>query len=239
MRLQKYLAECGVASRRACEALIAEGRVTVNGATALIGQSIEPGRDEVRVDGQLAGVDDKVYIVLNKPAGTVTTAKDTHGRDTVLDCVQGLPERVFPVGRLDQDTEGVLLLTNDGELANRLLHPRYGVDKIYLARVWGHVKPATLHRLVEGVELEDGPAAAIAVEMDESRRDSATTYLQLTLREGRKREVKRLCEAVGHRVRRLRRLSFAGITANGLRPGQWRYLSGVEVRMLRHKVGLG
>jgi 23S rRNA pseudouridine2605 synthase len=240
IRLQKYMAECGIASRRASEDIIAQGRVTVNGQPAAVGQSVEPGTDTILVDGQPAGRDQKVYIVLNKPAGTVTTAKDTHGRDTVLDCVHGLPERVFPIGRLDQDTEGVLLLTNDGELANRLLHPRYGVDKIYLARVWGRVRQDTLRALVAGVDLEDGHAAAVAAEIDNSfpHRDQATTCLQLTLREGRKREVKRLCEAVGHRVKHLKRVSFAGINTSGLRPGQWRYLSGIEIQMLQRKVGL-
>ncbi len=231
LRLQKYLAECGVASRRASEKLIEEGRVSVNGAAAAIGAKVDPQHDDVRVDGKPVGQNKKVYIVLNKPEGTVTTAKDTHGRKTVLHWIQGVPTRVFPVGRLDMDVEGVLLLTNDGELAHRLLHPAYAVGKVYLAWVQGRVHADTARKLAKGIMLEDGMTApAKAVILDAGPH---TSRLRLTLREGRKREVKRMCAAVGHPVRSLHRVAFGGVRAHGLRPGEWRYLSDQEVYRLR------
>lgn len=231
LRLQKYLAECGVASRRASEKLIDAGRVSVNGETAAIGAQVDPDKDDIRVDGKPIDQDEKVYIVLNKPEGTVTTAKDTHGRKTVLHWVKGVRARVFPVGRLDMDVEGVLLLTNDGELAHRLLHPAYGIDKIYLAWVNGNVHADTIKKLEKGVMLEDGmtaPAKAAILNAGPH-----ATRLELTLHEGRKREVKRMCAATGHPVRSLHRVAFGNVRARGLRPGEWRYLSDQEVRQLR------
>jgi len=237
VRLQKYLAECGVASRRASEELIGGGRVTVNGATARLGQTIDPAADAVAVDGRpVAQAHEKVYIVLNKPRNCVTTAKDTHGRRTVLDCVRGLDARVYPVGRLDCDVEGVLLLTNDGELAFRLIHPSYEVEKVYLAWVQGRVGDDAVRRLERGVRLEDGmtsPAKAAVLNSC-----TKSSLLRLTLHEGRKREVKRMCEAVGHRVQTLQRIEFAGIQADGLRPGEWRTLTPEEVAGLAKLVGL-
>lgn len=236
MRLQKYLAECGVASRRASERLIEAGRVNVNGAVATIGQSVNPHADHITVDEHPVAQDEKVYIVLNKPKDVITTAKDTFGRKTVLHCVAGVKTRVFPVGRLDKDVEGVLLMTNDGELSHRLMHPSYQVDKVYLAWVRGKMRPETAIRMEKGVLLEDGPTAATkAVILGQGVH---TTQVRLTLREGRKREVKRLCAAVGHPVRQLQRVSFGGIRAKGLRPGEWRYLTATEVSRLYHKVGL-
>ncbi len=236
MRLQKYLAECGVASRRASEALIAEGRVSVNGVTATLGQSVDPETDHVAVDGRLLGTDDKVYIVLNKPRNVVTTARDTHGRRTVLDCVHSTDTRLFPVGRLDFDVEGVLLLTNDGELAFRLIHPKFEIEKEYLAWVRGKMEPAAAARLEQGVELEDGPTAPAKVSVLETR--SGNSLVRLIIHEGRKREVKRMCDAVGHPVQTLRRITFAGIEVNGLRPGEWRNLTAEEVAGLKALVGL-
>ncbi|MBI2433626.1 MAG: rRNA pseudouridine synthase [Candidatus Hydrogenedentes bacterium] len=231
MRLQKYLAACGVASRRAAEKLIDAGRVAVNGETASIGQTIDPDADDVTVDGRSLRQDEKIYIVLNKPANTVTTARDTHGRKTVLDLVEGAKARVFPVGRLDMDVEGVLLMMNDGELAHRLIHPSYQIDKTYIACVQGHVQPAALEKLAAGVKLEDGMTAPTRVEVLKNGRSS--TLLRLTLHEGRKREVKRMCAAVGHPIRSLQRVSFGGIDVEGLRPGEWRYMTAVEVAHLR------
>jgi pseudouridine synthase len=236
VRLQKYLAECGVASRRASETLIAEGRVSINGVTATLGQSVDPATDRVAVDGRELGTDEKVYIVLNKPRNVVTTARDTHGRRTVLDCVHSNDARVFPVGRLDFDVEGVLLLTNDGELAFRLIHPKFEIEKEYLAWVRGKMEPAAAARLEAGVELEDGPTAPAKVSVLETR--SGNSLVRLIIHEGRKREVKRMCAAVGHPVQTLRRITFAGIEVNGMRPGEWRNLTEREVAGLKKIVGL-
>jgi len=236
MRLQKYLAVCGVASRRAAEQLIAAGRVTVNGAIAQIGQCVDPDADRIRVDRQPIEPDQKVYIVLNKPEDVITTAKDTHGRKTVLDCVDGVKARVFPVGRLDRDVEGVLLLMNDGELAHRLLHPQFEVDKVYLAWVYGEMTAHTAMKMEQGVELEEGvtaPAKAVILNAGKE-----TSLLRLTLHEGHKREVKRLCAAIGHPVRTLHRIAFGNIKAKGLRPGEWRYLSDSEVAGLHKLAGM-
>ena len=230
MRLQKYLAACGVSSRRAAERLIEEGRVLVNGAPATIGQSVDPAKDAIAVDGQPVAQDQKVYVVLNKPPNTVTTAKDTHGRKTVLELVQGAKARVFPVGRLDMDVDGVLVLTNDGELAHRLIHPSFQIEKVYMAHVQGRVTQNAAAWLRRGVRLEDGMTAPAKVEI--VKHLPASTILRLTLHEGRKREVKRMCAAVGHRVRTLQRVSFAGIGVEALRPGEWRYLTDAEVRHL-------
>src|SRR5207244_3450700 len=193
-RLQKVLARAGVGSRRTNEMLIAEGRVTVNGEVAVLGRRVDPVHDRVALDGVPVVVDATiVHWVLNKPAGYVTSAHDTHGRPTVLDLVPGEP-RVFPVGRLDMDTEGLLLLTNDGDLAHRLTHPSFGVDKEYLAHVEGTPSTAAVTRLRHGVELEDGPTApAKAALLDKS-------LLRIVIHEGRKRQVRRMCEAIGHPV---------------------------------------
>lgn len=235
-RLQKYLAACGVASRRAAELLIEEGRVTVNGEVAALGCKVDPAADAVLVDGKSVGTEAHVYLVLNKPPDTVTTAKDTHGRRTVLDCLKKLSARVYPVGRLDMDVGGVLLLTNDGELANRLIHPSYQIPKVYLAWVWGRVSDAALDQLRKGVELEDGVTApAKASVMKQTPKQS---LIRLQIHEGKKREVKRMCKAVGHPVASLTRLAFCGIQVGDLKPGDWRYLTDEEVGMLRSKTGL-
>lgn len=236
IRLQKYLAECGVASRRASEQLIEAGRVCVNGVPAALGQSIDPSHDQIAVDGAPLVRDEKVYVVLNKPGGVITTAKDTHGRATVLDCVEGVKARVYPVGRLDMDVEGVLLFTNDGELAHRLMHPRYGIDKEYIAVVYGGVSHETAQRMEAGIPLDDGVALAARVAILQQAPNRSR--ISLTLREGRKHEVKRLCAAAGHPVRSLRRAAFCGITAEGLRSGEWRYLSADEVQRIRAAVKL-
>lgn len=236
-RLQKYLADCGVASRRAAERLIAEGRVRVNGAPAAVGQSVAPGSDAVEVDGRRVTLPgENVYIVINKPAGAITTARDTHGRKTVLDLVAGAGVRVFPVGRLDMDVEGVLLLTNDGELAFRLTHPRYEVNKVYVACVKGRMLPETAARFSRGVQLEDGMSAPAKAEI--LKAGERASLVRLTLHEGRKREVKRLCAAVGHPVKRLERVAFGSIQARGMRPGEWRRLTPHEVAALRKLTGL-
>jgi 23S rRNA pseudouridine2605 synthase len=229
-KLQKVLARAGVASRRAVEELVEAGRVTVNGSPAHLGQRVDAAHDLVEVDGAAIGVrPGLVHYVLNKPAGVVTTASDPQGRPTVLD---GLPPepRVFPVGRLDRDTEGLLLLTNDGELAHRLTHPRFGVDKEYLAHVVGHPRPEALRRLRRGVELDDGPTAPARVAQVDPG------VLRIVVHEGRNRQVRRMCEAVGHPVRRLVRVRIGPLSDHRLAPGEWRQLAPDEVRALERAV---
>lgn len=230
MRLQKYLAQSGVASRRQSERLIADGRVMLNGNVAKLGDSVTLG-DTVDVDGKPIRLDKQVYILLNKPRGVISSARDTHNRKTVLDCLNGIDERVFPVGRLDMDVEGALLLTNDGELAYRLTHPKFEVDKIYRAWVAGDMTDDAKAQLENGVVLEDGPTAPARVTV--IRKKSGKTYIELTIHEGRKREVKRMCEHVGHRVCQLQRVAIGGIGLSGLKPGEWRYLSEAELAQLR------
>jgi pseudouridine synthase len=225
MRLNAYLARAGVASRRGAEELIRAGRVRVNGETAGLATFVEPV-DRVELDGRRLVLEALAYVLLHKPAGVVTTADDPHGRPTVVGLVD-VPQRVVPVGRLDADTTGALLLTNDGPLSHRLMHPRYEVDKVYEAEVEGEPDDAALRRLAEGVELDDGTTAPARV------RRLGPTRLELTLHEGRKHQVKRMCEAVGHPVHRLHRSSYAGLTLAGLEPGAWRQLTREEVDALR------
>ena len=224
MRLNAYLARAGIASRRGAEELIRAGRVTVNGEVAGLATFVE-GADRVEVDGAEVTQEPLTYILLHKPAGVVTTARDPKGRPTVVGLVAH-DRRVVPVGRLDADTTGVLLLTNDGPLAHRLMHPRYEVDKVYEAEVEGVPDDDALTRLAEGVELEDGMTAPADV------RRLGPSRLELTLHEGRKHQVKRMLAAVGHPVTRLRRSAYAGLTSDGLEPGEWRELSGEEVARL-------
>jgi pseudouridine synthase len=236
IRLQRYLAQCGVASRRECETFISSGRVLVNGQPAKLGDSVDPSTDAILLDGRPVNPERHVYILLNKAPGVVTTAKDTHGRKTVLDALSGLDERVFPVGRLDFDVEGALLLTNDGELANRLTHPRFRVDKVYEATVRGNLTLETAARLKQGIQLEDGLAKAERVTV--LQRGRGSTRIRLVMREGRKREVKRLCAAAGHRVRHLKRTAIGTLKLTDLKPGQWRRLTDEEVQSLRELTGL-
>jgi 23S rRNA pseudouridine2605 synthase len=225
-KLQKVLAAAGVASRRACEELIADGRVSVNGEVAHQGQRVDPETDVIEVDGGLIPVKPgRVYYLLNKPRGTITTADDPQGRPTVVDLVPAEP-RVFPVGRLDGDTEGLLLLTNDGELTHRLTHPSFGVDKEYVAEVEGEPTNAAIRRLREGVELDDGPTAPAKVARLEPN------VLRITIHEGRNRQIRRMCEAVGHPVVRLIRTKIGPLADRRLKPGAWRPLEPDEVRAL-------
>jgi 23S rRNA pseudouridine2605 synthase len=225
MRLNAYLARAGVASRRGAEELIRAGRVRVNGEVAGLATFVG-ARDRVEVDGRPVEPEALTYVLLNKPAGVVTTARDPHGRPTVVDLVAH-ERRVVPVGRLDADTTGALLLTNDGPLAHRLMHPRYEVDKVYEVDVEGEPDREALRRLAEGVELDDGPTAPARV------RRLGPTRLELAIHEGRKHQVKRMCAAVGHPVRRLHRSGYAGLTLDGIGPGRWRELRADEVARLR------
>jgi pseudouridine synthase len=225
MRLNAYLARAGIASRRGADELIKAGRVRVNGEPGALNTFVEEG-DEVELDGRLLTLQRLAYVLLHKPAGVVTTARDPQGRPTVVDLV-GHGSRVVPVGRLDADTTGVLLLTNDGPLAHRLAHPRYEVEKVYEAEVEGEPDEQALRRLREGVQLDDGTTAPARV------RRLGRSRLELALHEGRKHQVKRMCEAVGHPVRRLHRTRYAGLTLEGLEPGEWRELEPGEVAGLQ------
>jgi pseudouridine synthase len=230
VRLNAFLARSGVASRRKADDLILAGRVRVNGVPGEL-NTVVGARDVVEVDGRRVERQPLVYVLLHKPTGVVTTARDPHGRRTVVDLVPPEP-RIVPVGRLDADTTGALLLTNDGDLAHRLAHPRYGVPKVYEVDVEGTPSTEALARLREGVELDDGVTAPAEV------RDTRARRIELTLHEGRKHQVKRMCEAVGHPVRRLYRSRYAGLTLAGLAAGEWRELAASEVAELRRAVGL-
>ncbi len=229
-RLQKILARTGFGSRRVCEILIADGRVRVNGSVADLGRRVDVAHDRVEVDGVPIGVaEGLVYYLLNKPRGVVTTASDPQGRPIVVDLVPSSP-RVFPVGRLDTDTEGLLLLTNDGELAHRMTHPSFGVEKEYLAEVEGTPPPAAVRRLREGVELDDGRTAPAKVAL------VPPNVLRIVIHEGRNRQVRRMCEAVGHPVVRLVRTRVGVLVDRTLGPGTWRPLEVAEVRALEKAV---
>ncbi|HEY7018405.1 MAG TPA: pseudouridine synthase [Gaiellaceae bacterium] len=227
MRLNAYLARAGVASRRRADELIKAGRVTVNGEPGQLNTFVE-SRDRVEVDGDRVELQPLTYVLLHKPAGTVTTARDPQNRPTVVDLVDH-PARVVPVGRLDADTTGALLLTNDGELAHRLAHPRYEVEKVYEAEVEGDPTAETLARLAAGIELDDGPTAPAQA------RRLGGGRVELSIHEGRKHQVKRMLAAVGHPVRRLHRSRYAGLKLEGLEPGAWRELEPSEVVVLRSK----
>jgi 23S rRNA pseudouridine2605 synthase len=233
-RLQKVLAQAGVASRRAAEKLIAEGRVSVNGTTVReMGTKADPAHDDVRVDGRRIGAPQRRrYILLNKPAGYVSTRADPQRRPTVLDLLHGVREYLYPVGRLDYDSEGLLLLTNDGDLAARLTHPRHGVERTYEVRVAGTPDTEALGRLRKGIPLDGRPTLPADVTLLGSRR-TQEAVLVLTIREGRNRQVRRMCEAVGHPVRTLRRIRIGPLEDRRLKPGQWRELTEREVGALR------
>jgi 23S rRNA pseudouridine2605 synthase len=228
MRLNAFLARAGVASRRRADELIKAGRVTVNGESGQL-NTVVGARDRVEVDGQEVERQRLRYVLLHKPAGVVTTARDPQGRPTVVELVPAEP-RVVPVGRLDADTTGALLLTNDGQLAHRLAHPRYGVEKTYVAEIEGDAGAEALQRLRDGIDLDDGPTAPARA------RRLGRDRVELVLREGRKHQVKRMLAAVGNPVTRLHRSAYAGLTLEGLEPGECRELTDREVELLRTAV---
>lgn len=236
-RLQKIISRAGLASRRAAEAMILAGRVEVDGqAVRELGQKFDPQLAQIKVDGRVLGSPERhVYYLLNKPKGYVSTARDERGRKTVLELLPEARERIYPIGRLDMNTEGLLLLTNDGELMNGLLHPRYEVQKTYVARLSAGLSSGELSALQAGVELEDGLTAPARVRVLEEA--PGRTRVEITIHEGRNRQVRRMFKALGHEVLALKRTAFAGLTLEGVRRGEHRPLREDEVQMLYEKAG--
>jgi pseudouridine synthase len=236
-RLNKFLAHAGVCSRREADRMIAEGRVRVNGRVVQeLGLKVDGAHDRIVADGRTVRpeAEGPLFVLLYKPAGPVVSVKDPFGRSTVMDLLPKLAARVYPVGRLDAETEGVLLLTNEGETAHRLTHPRYEVSKVYEALVEGQTAEADLDKVRRGLFLDGRRTAPARVRV--LRRGSQWTLVGLEIHEGRKREIRKLLEAVGHRVKKLRRVAFAGLTLEGLKPGQWRFLKNAEIERLRKMV---
>jgi pseudouridine synthase len=235
IRLQRFLAQAGVASRRKAEQLITDGQVKVNGRVVTeLGTKIDPVRDKVSVAGRPLAAEERVYLLLNKPRGYVTTLSDPERRPTVMELVKNVHQRVYPVGRLDFNTEGVLLLTNDGDLAHALMHPSRGVEKTYHVKLQGLIDAARLKELADGVVLDDGErtAPAEATLLDTTGKNS---WIELTIHEGRNRQIHRMAEAIGLPVLKLIRVRYAGIEAGSARPGRWRRLTDDEVATLKGK----
>jgi len=236
-RLQKFLAHCGVASRRKAEEYIRNGKVKVNGkVVAEMGVSVT-SEDRVEVDGKPVRLEkNKVYILLHKPKGYVTTVHDPQGRDTVMDLLQGVEERVYPVGRLDYDSSGLLLFTNDGQLANRMMHPSHEVVKVYVATIEGTPSVEAIRRLEKGIRIEDYTTAPALVKVLKDYGEK--TKLEITIHEGRNRQVRKMCEAIGHPVIRLKRVAYGSLELGNLKPGQWRYLTDGEQKQLGRDTGI-
>lgn len=235
-RLQKVLAQAGIASRRKCEEYITSGRVTVNGVQVReLGVKVNPEADVIKVDGKPIKAQKKIYLMLNKPKGVITSAVDPEGRKVVADFLPGVKERVYPVGRLDYDTEGLLLLTNDGEFANLLTHPKHHVPRTYHATVKGNLHGSVLDKLKAGVKLDDGITAPAEAEYYDVNPDKNETIVEITIYEGRNRQVRRMFEAVHHPVTRLKRVSFGPLALLGLPRGKYRSLAPEEVNALREE----
>lgn len=231
-RLQKLIAQAGLASRRQAEEWIRRGEVSVNGQVASLGDSADPDVDRVEVQGKLLGrAEEQIYLLLNKPSGYVTSLNDPEGRAVVTDLLKNISTRVFPVGRLDLTTEGLLLLTNDGKLAHQLMHPKHEIDKTYLVRVRGQISRDAIRLLEKGVMLEDGKTAPAKV--SQVRAVPGHSWFSLTIHEGRNRQVRRMCEAVGLPVSRLKRTGYAFLSLDKLSTGQYRFLSHAEVSRLK------
>lgn len=231
-RLQKVMAELGVASRRKCEELILMGKVKVNGQIVTeLGTKVDKRTAVIEVEGKaLAMQTSKVYVLLNKPVGYITSAQDQFGRSTVLDLVSDVPERIFPIGRLDYDTEGLLILTNDGELTYRITHPSHNVDKTYRALVKGKVDAKDVEAFRQGLKIEDYTTSPAKLEILKFINEN--TLVNVTIHEGRNRQVRKMCDAIGHKVLRLRRISIGRLKLGDLKPGQWRHLNQEEVDYL-------
>ena len=238
-RLQKILSEVGITSRRNAEELISEGRIVVNGKVATIGMKADISRDYIRIDGRLiSGLRKKtrnVYIMINKPRGVVTTLFDPEGRLTVKDFLQGVKYRVFPVGRLDYDSEGLLLLTNDGDFAHAVLHPSREISKTYLVKVTGVIGDGAVEKLKRGVKLEDG--ITLPAQVKRIRLSEKNSWVEISIYEGRKRQVRRMLERVGHPVIILRRVGINGLKLKGLKAGEIRYLTSDELQLIRKEIG--
>ncbi|WFB60848.1 pseudouridine synthase [Paenibacillus sp. BR1-192] len=232
-RLQKIMAQAGVASRRKCEELILEGKVQVNGETVTeLGTKADPAQDIITVSGKPIKNEKKVYVMLNKPKGVITSASDPEGRKIVSDYLKGIKERVYPIGRLDYDTEGLLLLTNDGEFANLLSHPKYHVPKTYLATVKGVPHGTELDKLRQGIMLEDGMTSPAEVEYKDVDPDNKQSVISITIHEGRNRQVRRMFEAISHPVLRLKRISYGDLLLQNLKRGLYRHLTADEINQL-------
>ncbi len=233
-RIQKILAQMGIASRRKAEELIIEGRVTVNGKIATLGMKADPAKDHVKVDGRLlVKPEPKMYLVFNKPVGVVTSLSDPEGRPTIKDFLKGIKYRVFPVGRLDYDSEGLLLITNDGDFAHSVLHPTKKIPKTYVVKVKGIIDEDAMERLRRGVRLEDGltaPAKVKRVRLSESN-----SWVEITIYEGRKRQIRRMLEKVGYPVIKLRRIAIGGLKLGDLKPAEMRRLTQEEIKRLMSK----
>lgn len=233
IRIQKFISDCGVMSRRAAEKEIEAGHVTVNGKRALIGQKIDPVHDKVKVGGRLCRrTEEKVYVMLNKPRGYVTTMSDEKGRKCIPELMEELPERVYPCGRLDMESEGLLLLTNDGTVADKLMHPRNHLEKIYHVKVRTEIAPEVITRLNEPMVIDGYKIKPVTVALI-AKKDGATT-LRFTLSEGRNRQIRKMCEQVGLEVMRLRRIAVGELNIGTLRPGQWRFLNHSETEYLKN-----
>lgn len=239
-RLQKIISRAGVASRREAEKMILAGRVQLNGEIITeLGTQAEPGKDRIAIDGQELRLSvPRLYFLLNKPQGYISAVKDDRGRQTVIDLLPKVKEYIYPVGRLDYDTEGLLILTNDGEMMNGLLHPRYEIGKTYIAKVQGVLRQNQVESLSNGVLLDDGMTAPAKVKLLEAAKDHSSCLVQLTIHEGRNRQVRRMLQAVGHRVLKLRRIGFAGLTLQGVAMGTYRELTKEEVAALKKLAGV-
>ncbi len=240
-RLQKVMAAAGVGSRRKCEELISAGRVTVNGKSIdTLGTRADPAKDEIRVDGKLITLPDrKYYILLNKPKGYISTSFDPYAKKTVLELVADLSANLHTVGRLDVNTEGLIILTNDGDFTFLLTHPSHEISKVYVASVRGVISEKGLQQLREGIELEDGVTAPAKVRLVDSSSDGRASRVEITIHEGRKRQVRRMLMAIGHRVEYLVRMKIGSVDAAGLAIGKWRYLTNEEVERLRADAEIG
>ncbi len=234
-RLQKFLAHCGVASRRKAEEYIRDGKVKVNGTVVTeMGTTVSAG-DNIEVYGKPVKLEKKkVYIILHKPKGYVTTVHDPEERNTVLDLVKGIDERIYPVGRLDYDSSGLLLITNDGELAYRMMHPGHEIIKVYIATVEGFPSGGAIKKLETGIRIENYTTAPAYIKILEHYKDK--TKMEITIHEGRNRQIRKMCEAIGHPAIRLKRIAFGSLSLGGLKPGEWRYLTEFEIKQMKEKM---
>jgi len=236
-RLQKVLAHAGVSSRRKCEDLIINGRVEVNGLVVLdLGTKVDPNKDQIKVDGKEINSEKLAYYLFYKPTGVITSVTDTHGRKVVTDFFRDISERIYPVGRLDNDTSGLLIMTNDGDLAYRLMHPSFTIDKVYLATVRGTPSKEKLNMLEKGVLLDDGWTSPAEATLIQSKTQPGQSVIRLTIHEGRNRQVRRMCQHIGHPVIKLHREKYGFLTLSGLKVGEYRPLTETEVKQLKEMV---